>query len=141
MRKWLISLLGGYPDARSALLSITDEGEKHEILSQAVSHLFNVITKDDILRVNEYGQWTYQGKILSAERSKLISAEADMFLRSELWKILNLDISYIANKKMFIDALRHHDVVWGKISVYNLDILRTRLEQLKAGKGSFSGNK
>jgi len=143
MKAWLIQRLGGYPDIDSAVEAIRDRDllEKYKILTLAVKKLFNTIGAEDILHENEFGQWLASGKPISEGEKKLLQAEAVQLLGMKLWKVLQDDVKYQANKKMFILAENEMQVATGKFWLYTLDTMKTRLESLNRGKGSFNSNK
>lgn len=115
MRKWLIKKLGGY--------------HKDEVLTEAVKHLYNTIGADDILKIE--GQfWTIAGEEIDEATKRLLISEANIFLNTRLWKVLQIDIKYKANKKMFLESQSELDLVAGKLWQYTLDCISTRLKQL-----------
>lgn len=132
MRRWLIEKLGGYPDVDSALESIEDPKERTKILTLAVKRLYNTIGADDILRLNSKGQWTLEGKVLSEGRVNNLISEATMLLGTDLWKVLQLDIKYRANRKMYTEAKNEDGLTFGKMWLYTLDAIATRLVSLKS---------
>lgn len=138
MRQWLIEKLGGYPDVDSALGSITDAGEKNKVLTLAVKKLFNTIGSNDILKLNKANNWTFLGKELSKGRRDLLIAEAKMLLGTDLWKVLQTDISYQANRKMFISSKSESDIIFGKMWLYTLDAFATRLASLEKSSAVYN---
>lgn len=124
MRDKLIQWLGGY----------TEE----EVLTTAVKHLYNTIGPEDILKENREGKWTMNGKILDDGTKNLIIEEAKMMVKMKTWKILQNDIKYRANKKMFEKSQTEMDLVAGKLWLYTLDNINTRLESLAQGRGIFN---
>lgn len=145
MKEWLrrkfIEKLGGYSDIDSAIEAIksTDLENKYRILTLAVKRLFNTIDADDILHIHRpTGAWMFQNRSLANEERDVIIAEAERFSSSKLWKLLQDDIKYQANRKMFILSKHTDDLVAGKFWLYTLDVLNTRLESLTKKIGSFS---
>lgn len=137
MKKYLIRFLGGYSDF-SDFLSRLEEEKKHECLTLAVKKLYNTINEDDILQLDEKGNWIFQGKILDKGSQQLLSAEAAQFLDSKLWKILKADIQYLSNKKMFLQSTSEMDLIAGKLWQYTLDTFKTRLKSMKKGSPIFN---
>lgn len=108
-----------------------------QILTELVRDLFNTIDEYDIIR-EEDGKWFIGDKeIQEAEKSMIIS-EAQLFVKGKLWKVLQRDIKYIANKRMFINSRTEMDLVAGKLLLYLLDIINTRLQSLDKGRGIFN---
>lgn len=130
MRNWIIKLLGGYPNIDSLLEVVHCHEDKHKILTQAVKHSFNTIGDDDILReVN--GKLVVAGRPITEARAKAVIAEAEIFLNSYLWRVLQDDIKYNSNKISFIKSQTEFDMIAGKTWLFALDAIKTRLKGLK----------
>lgn len=135
MRRYLIKLLGGYPDFQSALeaLKNTDDIDlKNELLTEAVKHLFNTIGPDDILHQDhETKLWMFQGKPMDQADIINLKEEAKILRSMKLWRVLKMDIKHQLNKKMYEESRITMDVVWGKLILWYDDCIRTRLQTLK----------
>lgn len=135
MRRWIITLLGGFPDFESALeaLKKTENIElKNKLLTEAVKRMFNTIGADDILRVDEEtGMWFFQGKPLSKEDVMSLKEDARILRASKLWRVLRMDVRYQINKKMYEEGALTMDYIWGKLLLFYDDIVRTRIKNLK----------
>ncbi len=138
MKKWLIKILGGYPDIDSLLEVVDKHEDKHKILTEAVKHLFNTIGADDILQENSKGEWRYGDKTLLPAQQKLLIAEAKVFLTTRLWKVLQDDVKHQLNKRMYTLSKNENDLIAGKIGLFVLDALRTRLNSLDKESGRFN---
>lgn len=126
MRKWLIQILGGIP--------------KDEVLTHAIKKMYNTIGAEDILsEVN--GSWVIQGKPLHNSDKQLIVAEAQVFYKSKLWEILKKDIKYKVNQIMFERSRSTDDLIAGKMSLWTLDCIETRLNSLNKGSGHLNSIK
>lgn len=133
LRAQLIHRLGGYVSAESAIAAITSPKEKRRILTLAVKRLFNTISADDILQDGGGGQWIVAGRpISSGERDRLV-AEAERFGDSKLWEVLQLDLRYQANKKMFLQSQSDDDLTAGKLWAFTIDAIATRLKSMAHG--------
>lgn len=137
MRHWLIKQLGGFPDFDAALKSIKDMNDaekKHQVLTEAVKHLFNAIGPDDVLRRDaESGVLIFRGKpMLEVQEAQLVE-EARQLLGMKLWQILRMDARWQFNKKMFYESRVNEDLVWGKLLIFYDDIIRNVLNKLKNG--------
>lgn len=108
---------------------VNDEARKHEILTEAVKHLFNTISAEDILR-KDNGDVRFENRVLTPTEVNQIKAEARQLLGMKLWRVLKLDIKYQLNKKMFEEVTITADVLWGKLLLFYDDIIRTRLQTL-----------
>ncbi len=137
-KKWIIEKLGGYADIDSLVDSEASLEKRNEILTRAVRKHFNTIGAQDILHIDELGQWRCEGKILQEGDKKLLVAEATQILGMRLWRLLQADIKYQANKKMYRHATKSDDMVAGKLWEYTLDAIRTRLSSLSKGSAVFN---
>lgn len=109
MRKWLLKLILG----------------KRYTLNKAVAELYNTISADDIL-----DSWTVGGKVLSGQEIQMIKSEAEYLLKSRLWRVLQADIKYKANKAMYEKAKSELDITAGKLWVWTLDAINTKLKDI-----------
>jgi phage gp16-like protein len=139
LRCLVIKKLGGWVDAESAILSVEDETEKKRLLTLAVKKLYNTIGPEDILKLDAVTkQWMFKGKVLSESFKSRLIAEAEIFLESKLWEILQADVLYQANRKMYLHSQKDLDLVAGKLWAYTFDTLATRLESMKIGSANFN---
>lgn len=123
LRRWLLLLLHGTPN--------------EDVLTDAVGPLFNTIGKDDILQ-EVAGTWVVGNKPLNSGQRSLLISEAKNFLSTTLWRVLQVDIKFKANRSMFERAQSTNDIVAGKLWLYTLDCIKTRLESLAAEHGTFN---
>lgn len=137
MRAWLIKFLGGYTeqgflttDEFIEHLTTLPVEEKHKVLTLAVKRLFNSVGQDDILRTNERGIWMIEGREMTQEEMEAVKKSAENFMNGKLWSILEKDIRYQANRRMFTDSKNEFDLIAGKLLLYSLDIIKTRLKRM-----------
>lgn len=123
-------LINKYTEEIEKLKKEIDEWNETRILNAAVKELFNTIGEDDILKI-EKGIWTVQGKEINEAEKKLLIAEAKTLLNSKLWRYLKRDIQYRANLAMFEKAQTEMDITAGKLWLYTLDCIETKLNNLK----------
>ncbi len=123
MRAWLIRKLGGYPP--------------DEILTRAVKDLFNTINEEDILH-QVANVWFLQGKSLNDAQKSLIVSEAKTIQNSLAWKAIQLDIRYQANLRMFERSKTEMDLIAGKLWLYIIDCINTRLNSMSKGSAEFN---
>lgn len=109
-----------------------DEATKNMILSEAVSHLFNTITVEDVLKENPDGTLQFEGKTLDASRKKDLKEQAELLPNLLLWKVIQKDIQYQINRKLYNEANITTDMLWGKLILYYNDIIKTRIEKFKS---------
>lgn len=139
MRTWIIKKLGGFPTVEAAIEDIRqrDGKEKEELLTLAVRKLFNTLSAQDILK-EEGGVWFYMGKAMTDAEKGMLVSEATILLDSKLWNILTTDICYRANQKMFVASVNTDDLVAGKLWLYTLDAMKTRLKSMRGSSGLFN---
>lgn len=133
LRGWLIEKLGGFSSVEQAIDSIEDNSTRNMVLTKAVRKLFNTIDADDILQPGTDGQWLLEGRILSKERTRLLSAQAKDFIDSDLWKTIKMDIKYQANEKLFVLSKTESDLVAGKLWLFTLKQIGKRLKEMSKG--------
>jgi hypothetical protein len=125
MKRQLIKILGGYTSVEDCLENM----DKEQVLTEAVKHLYNTIGSDDILK-QANGTWTFLGKEITPEILKLLTAESRQLLSSRIWKVIESDIKYQANLQMFLKSKSEMDLTAGKLWLYVLDAIKTRLNTL-----------
>lgn len=142
MREWAIRLLGGFPNLGEAIDYIKEKepDEKHRILTLAVKKLFNTISADDILRRNADGSWQLQGKPITPQEVDAMRSEADAIINTRMWKILQLDLKYHANKAMFVESSNNADLTAGKVLLLLTHHVRTRLTEISSLKPLSNGD-
>ena len=138
-RERIIKKFGGYVSIDDVLARLQDKDfvERNKILTQAVKRSFNTICDEDILKQRKDGAWMYEGKVLPDGVQKQLIAEASHFVNTKLWKVLQADVKYQANRKMFLQATDVMQIAAGKLWLYTLDCLHTRLESLAKGSSIF----
>ena len=158
MRNWLIRKLGGYAppehnaltkeftDAKIEIEDLSDVSLKLQVklreekdkwtnkvvLNQAVKGLYNTIGIDDILREQD-GKWMVGNKEINESIQNLLMAEAQTLIKMRLWKYLQADIKYGANRTMFIKARTEIHITTGKLWTWMLDTFKTRIESVARG--------
>jgi len=142
LKKILIHSLGGFYNLDEAIVHISklETGEKHRVLTLYVKKLYNTLSADDILKEDSTGQWMFMGKQLSEARARQLVSQAKQFLNSDLWEVLQSDIKYQANKKMFVLAENELHLATGKLWLYTLDVIKTRLTSMSNASPLFNVN-
>lgn len=133
MRAQIIKWLGGYATLDEAIDSMRakDGAERRAVLTLAVRRLYSTVGAEDILRRDTAsGQWMYAGKPIAKEETAMLIEQAKAMLDSKLWKVLQTDLKYQANKRMYIDSQDVADLVAGKLILLYIDIIHTRLKTL-----------
>lgn len=104
--------------------------DKHKILTECVQHLFNTVGKDDLLKVQGKKMY-FQDREMGDHEVQMLIEETKLFRGSKLWKVLQLDMRYQANKRMFVDSKTIEDLIAGKLLLLLIDVLETRLKEIK----------
>lgn len=134
MRERLIRALGGYTSFEEALeeaRATANRPARRALLAAATRRLFNTVDEDDILKVDKSsGHWTYMGRPLGKEEMMVMTETAQALLASRLWSVLVDDIKYQANRRIYIDSKSEDDLVAGKLLLFLIDIIHTRLNRL-----------
>ena len=108
MKKWLVKKLGGLYSIDEAIDAIKEKDSKEKY------------------------------RILSDQEKKALIADAHQLENMTLWKVLQKDIEWQANRKMFILSRNTDDIVAGKMFLYALDAIRTRLKSLLKSSAIFN---
>lgn len=128
-------MLGGYPTFQDALDDLKKSNnleEKHQVLTEAVKHLFNVMGAEDVLHRNmETGLLEFRGRPMTDTDEQMLRAEAKVFESSRLWRMLRADVKYQLNIKMFENPNTQNELLWGKLLLFLDSVIDNRLKQLK----------
>lgn len=109
----------------------SDETTKNMVLTEAVKHLFNAISAEDILKENPDGTLNFEDKTLPVSYRKDLREQANLLPNLMLWKVLMKDIQYQLNKKMYLESQITQDMLWGKLITWLWDVLNTRIRSLQ----------
>lgn len=140
VRLWIIERLGGhtggYRDLDEALEAVRDMSlaQKHRWLTVAVKRMFNTVGEDDVLKVSTNGQWLFEGRPMRDTERSLLKAEAQQLETTTLWKVLQKELQYQANKRMFVTSASEMDLVAGKLLVWYIDVIKSTMKRI-AGAG------
>lgn len=123
-------MLGGYPDIQSAIGAIDTSEDRNLLLSLALKKVYNVTSSDDILRRD--GVKTYfKDRILTKIEIDTLKAETEAFQNSLLYKVLDAECRYQANKKIALESSTIAQLESGKLMLYIWDIVKTKLKNIK----------
>lgn len=104
---------------------------KRKLIKWVVRDLFNGVTEEDILNVKSKNQITFKGKPLSKEQVEQLKNDAIAIQGSALWKLMSNDMKYLANKRMFETGETETDLIFGRVMLYWVDVVDTKLKNLK----------
>lgn len=123
------AIVEGYLDSQERIRNLKEDIKKlgeRDVLTELVKDLYNTVSEKDILQ-NDSGQWIYQGKKISEGVRQAIISDAHTILNSVLWNILLDEIRCESNRRMFLKSKTEHDLIAGKVMLYTLDLLNTKL--------------
>lgn len=89
----------------------------------------NIITFDKAKGIILIG-----GERVSEERLTNLRSESEIFLQSDLWKILSGTITFMAYNQMFVKSQKYEDTLSGKMWLYHLDIQKKLMDTFKSYK-------
>jgi len=133
MKAWLIRKLGGFvgvDDVVDHIYETDNLEERQHILTQAVRKLYNTVGPEDILKLHESGTWTFQGKALTKEEVLGLKREVEVFREMRLYKVLDAECKYQANKKMYLESTSIAHLESGKMMLFIWDVIKTRLKKM-----------
>lgn len=125
LKETIIRKLGGFPDLESAV-----EAHSHEALTKVVAEHFNTITEDDILSVGADGFYTLEGKPLGDAQTQALKGYAKDFRQSLLYKVLDREMKYQLNTRMFARSAGETDLIAGKLGIWMWKVIKEKLEKL-----------
>jgi hypothetical protein len=120
--QWLIRFLGGYTSLEEAV-----KANRHEALTKCVADEFNSVTSEVILRQRADGTWDFEDRNLTFEEVKALRGEAQAILKTRMWKVLEKDLQYLANKAMYFNSKTEADLIAGKLILQIVREMRERL--------------
>jgi hypothetical protein len=63
------------------------------------------------------------GVLVDYAQLQTLKEEAKLIAGTELWKTLVARVTYLANRKMFIESHTYEEMIFGKAAIWNLDIM------------------
>lgn len=95
---------------------------KKKLIQYLVKNLLAGVTIEDILTTTNTG-WYLKGRKLTPEEVTQLKEEAHSFKDSVLWSVMLNEIRYLANLRMFEQAIVPENTVFGRAMLYNIEIL------------------
>jgi hypothetical protein len=99
------------------------------VINQLTRHLFNTITKEDIL-VQKNSQLYLKGKLLDKEITGEIKESARGIATSTVWKFLDREVQYQANKMIYEHSVDSDGYIAGKMLLKAREIINNSLTNL-----------
>src|SRR3990167_10119432 len=110
-------------------MSLQNELQKR-LINWLVKDLFNSIDENDILAFGKRGGVYLKGKKLDIESVMIIKEEADKFSNSTIWKLIEKQVKFAANLRMYNKSLSPEDMIAGKMALFVLKTIRETLNRL-----------
>ena len=101
-----------------------------------IAGVINLPTEDDILSIvrsnnpTKADVWTHKGQELPEAQIKILQAQAETLLQSNLWKILRAELLWQAQERGLVRAVSTTDMIVGKSLIYMTDIVETKLKAM-----------
>lgn len=119
IRKKIVEWLGGYYPPTTP----------HKALTKRVAHLFSTVTEEDIIKIEGLA-WYIKGRELTSEEKAQLKAESRSLQNMLLWKLLCKEVQFHAYKKGYLEATKEFDLIGGKMLMYSLDIIKTKIKRI-----------
>lgn len=103
---------------------------KRKVIEYVTKHLLRSITEGDVLRRGKDGIIRARGRKLSNEMVDQLQNEAEYINNSITFKLLMDDMEYLAHQTMFEKSQSFDDVMFGKAMLYNIDVLKKKINNL-----------
>lgn len=102
--------------------------QKHWI-KYLTKHLFNTITKDDVLQIRKEGIFL-NNRQLDATDIEALKEDAEKFGESTLWKLLSNEVKYACNQRMYERGKTDQDLLAGKLGLYTLEVIEKSMDEI-----------
>jgi hypothetical protein len=100
-----------------------------------LKRLFCAVVPEDIITSEVKGDHITQvyirGEKITPQQLKNLSAEVAFLQESEIWKIMTDTVTSQSNERMFKNAKVIDDMMFGKASLYTIDLQKNILETIK----------
>lgn len=100
-----------------------------EKINLITKDLFNTKSEKDIISLKGR-DIIYRGKVLTDGEKKSIIGQAEVIKKLEIWNILQDELKYLANKKMYYDSKNEEDILFAKAILWTVDILGKKIDNL-----------
>ena len=99
------------------------------VINHLVRHLLKAISEEDILHRTSQG-WFVNKRKLERDELTILRDEAEILKDSQLWKLMQKELTWLANLRMFEHSRTAEDLTFGKAMLYNQDLGRKFLDRL-----------
>ena len=97
--------------------------------------LFNTVTEDNLIQIkgrDNKGRLMvfYRKKRLDEEKIKRLIASAELFAKSDIWRLLKRAVQLSANERMYKKSRNADDMLAGKMALYNLEVIDRTIQNI-----------
>jgi hypothetical protein len=104
-------------------------------VNERISKLLGFVDEKSIVTIDKTkGLVFIGGERVDEGRLMNLKTESEFFMNSELWKVLNETIRYMAYDTAFVKSTKWEDVLSSKMWLYHLDIQKKLMETFKSYK-------
>lgn len=104
---------------------------KKAILNYLVKHLFKGFTSEDIIRYDSKAkQFFLGGRLMTEKELDSIVKTLKLLDLNDGYKYLLREVEYLAEEKLFVFSKTEDDMIFSKVALFIVDILRKRKSQI-----------
>lgn len=93
----------------------------------AFRHLYKLVLPEEILRPDGTGRIYFRGKTLEKEEMSDLGEQARLIMKQPVFRMLMLEMTDVANRKIFHESKDTTDILAGKMALYTVDVLEKKL--------------
>ena len=101
-----------------------------KFINWLIRDLFNFVSEEDILRIDEFGNVFYKNRKLDSDMVSSLKESAEGFSDSTMWKIVSSELRYQANRRMLEKSQSVDDILVGKAALWVLQIMEDKIDDL-----------
>lgn len=102
---------------------------QHYLITKLTKHLLVYVSDEQLLQeINR--KWILGKNALSQEEAMLLREEAQALKESLLWKMMQQELTWLSNQKMFEHARTENDMIFGKAMLYNQALQNKFIDRL-----------
>lgn len=102
---------------------------KNFVITYITRNLLLAITEEDILRKTSKGYMCGKLKLTHADL-QILKQEAEALKESLLWKMMQRELTWLSNQRMFDKSASNDDILFGKAMLWNQKQQQDFLENL-----------
>jgi len=103
---------------------------RRKAIEYLTKKLLRSITAEDVLRRGKDGIMRARGRKLSKEMVDQLQNEAEYINNSITFQLIMDDMEHLAHQTMFERSTGFEDMLFGKAMLYNIDVLKKKIQNL-----------